>query len=238
VSEQYPRFVFPEHLPPSLSDPAVIAAHDWSAFCEVDVLTDHWDRPDWPPGRCSYHWFITLGDQPALIDLAQRCQQALVAFGLDPVAPESLHLTLCRVGFTDEVSEEQARFVAEAARQRVGAPGPLRLTVGPLAGSPGAVRLSVSPWEALLELHDRLIETRAAVFASPAGTSRFRPHVGIAYGNRTMPASPLRRAMEPLRRLSPVQVTAGAAHLVILRREDHAYRWERFETLCLTRQTL
>jgi 2'-5' RNA ligase len=238
VSEQHPRFAFPEHLPPSLSDPAVIAAHDWSAFCEVDVLTNHWDRPGWPPGRCSYHWFIALDDQPALIDLAQRCQHALAAFGLDPVAPEFLHLTLCRVGFTDEVTEEQARSVAEAARQQVGGPGSLRLTVGPLAGSPGAVRFSVSPWEPLLELHDRLIETRAAVFASPAGTSRFRPHVGIAYGNRTMPASPLRQAMEPLRRLSAVQVTAGAAHLVILRREDHAYQWERFETLCLTRQTL
>ena len=238
MNEQHPRFTFPEHLPPSLSDPAVIAAHDWSAFCAVDLLHNHWDRPGWTPGRRSYHWFITLGDQPALIDLAQRCQHALAAFGLDPVPPESLHLTLCRVAFTDEVTEEQARFVAEAARRRVGTPGPLRLTVGPLAGSRGAVGFSVSPWEPLLELHDRLIETRAAVFASPAGTSRFRPHVGIAYGNRTMPASPLRQAMEPLRRLSPVQVTAGAAHLVILRREDHAYQWERFETLCLTGQTL
>jgi hypothetical protein len=75
---------------------------------------------------------------------------------------------------------------------------------------------------------------RAGVLASPAGMSGFRPHVGIAYSNRTMPASPLRAVIEPLRRLSPVQVTARSAHLVILRREDHAYRWERFETLCLT----
>ncbi len=234
MNERQPRFVFPEHLPPSLSDPAVIAAHDWSAFCAVELLHNHWDRRGWTPGRRSYHWFITLGDQPALIDLAQRCQRALAGFELDPVAPESLHLTLCRVGFTDEVTEEQARFVAGAARQRVGAPGSLRLTVGPLAGSRGAVGFSVSPWEPLLELHDRLIEALAAVLASPASTSGFRPHVGIAYGNRTMPASPLRQAMEPVRQLSPVQVTAGAAHLVILRREDHAYRWEGFETLCLT----
>ena len=99
------------------------------AFCDLDVLTDHWDRPGWTPGRRSYHWFITLGNQPALIDLAQRCQQALASFELDPVAPESLHLTLCRVGFTDEVTEEQARSVAEAARQRVRALGPFQLTV-------------------------------------------------------------------------------------------------------------
>jgi len=234
VNEQHPRFVFPEHFPQSLSDPAVIAAHDWSAFCDLDVLTDHWDRPGWTPSRRSYHWFITLGNQPALIDLAQRCQQALAAFELDPVAPESLHLTLCRVGFTDEVTEEEARSVAGAARRRVGTPGPLRLTVGPLTGSPGAVRFSVSPWEPLKELHDRLIETRGAVLASPACIGGFRPHVGIAYSNRTMPASPVRAVIEPLRRLSPVQVTARAAHLVLLRREDHAYRWERLETLRLT----
>jgi len=234
VNERQPRFVFPEHLPPSLSDPAVIAAHDWDAFCEVDVLTDHWGRPGWTPGRRSYHWYITLGDQPALIDLAQRCQQALAAFELDRVAPESLHLTLCRVGFTDEVTEKEARSVAEAARRQVGTPGSLRLIVGPLTGSPGAVRFTVGPWEPLMELHDRLIEASAALLSASSGMNGFRPHVGIAYGNRTMPASPLRAVIEFLRRLPPVEVTAGAAHLVILRREDHAYRWERFESLCLT----
>ncbi|MEA2589097.1 MAG: hypothetical protein QOH66_2024 [Actinomycetota bacterium] len=234
MNEQRPRFVFPQHLPQSLSDPAVIAAHDWHAFCDIDVLTDHWGRSGWTRGRRSYHWYITLADHPALVDLAQRCQQALAAFELDPVAPESLHLTLCRVAFTDEMTGEEARSVAAAARQRVGTPGPLRLTVGPLTGSPGAIRFTVSPWEPLMNLNDRLIQTQAGVLASPAGMSGFRPHVGIAYSNRTMPASPLRAVIEPLRRLSPVQVTARAAHLVILRREDHAYRWERFETLCLT----
>jgi 2'-5' RNA ligase len=234
VKKRHPRFVFPEHLPQSLSDPAVIAAHDWNAFCELDVLTDHWGRPGWTPGRRSYHWYITLADQPALIDLAQRCQQALAAFELDPVPPESLHLTLCRVAFTDEVTEDAARSVADAARRRVGTPGPLRLTVGPLTGSPGAIRFTVSPWEPLMELHDRLIEAQGAGLATPVGMSGFRPHVGIAYSNRTMPAPPVWAAIEPLRRLPPVQVTARAVHLVILRREDHAYRWERLETFCLT----
>jgi hypothetical protein len=85
-----------------------------------------------------------------------------------------------------------------------------------------------------MELHDRLIEAQGAGLASPAGMSGFRPHVGIAYNNRTMAAPPIRAAIEPLRRLPPVQVTARAADLVILRREAHAYRWERFETLGLT----
>ena len=234
MNKERSQFVFPQHLPQSLSDPAVIAAHDWHAFCEVDVLTDHWGRPGWTPGRRSYHWYITLADQPALMDLAQRCHQALAAFALDPVPPDSLHLTLCRVAFTDEATEEEARSVAAAASQRVGTPGPLRLTVGPLTGSPGAIRFTVSPWEPLVELHDKLIEARAAVLGGPACASVFRPHVGIAYSNRTMPASPVRAAVEPLRRLPPVEVTAEAAHLVILRREDHAYRWESLETLGLT----
>jgi 2'-5' RNA ligase len=234
VNEQQSRSGFPEDLPLFPSDPAVIAAHDWNAFCEVDALHDHWDRPGWTPGRRSYHWYITLGHQPALIDLVQRCQQQLAAFELDPVPPESLHLTLCRVGFTEEVTQQEARSVAEAARRRVGGLGPLRLAVGPLAGSGGALGFSVSPWEPLIELHDRLIETRAAVLGGPADTSRFRPHVGIAYSNRTMAASPVRQAMEPLRRLTPLEVTVGAADLVILRLEDHAYRWRRLETLRLT----
>ena len=32
-------------------------------------------------------------------------------------------------------------------------------------------------------------------------------------------------------------MTADAAHLVVLRREQRAYRWERFETLRLTGKT-
>ncbi|MGH2771254.1 MAG: 2'-5' RNA ligase family protein, partial [Actinomycetota bacterium] len=186
-------------------------------------------------GRRSYHWFITLSDQPALIDLARRCQQALAALQLDPVPPEALHLTLCRVAFTDQITATQARSVAEAARRRAGGLSPLRLGVGPLAGSRGAIRFTVSPWAPLMELHTRLTEATTAVLATGGGgTDRFRPHVSIAYSNRSVAASSVRDAIEPLRRLRPVQVTAEAAHLVVLREEQHTYRWETFETLFFT----
>jgi 2'-5' RNA ligase len=86
-----------------------------------------------------------------------------------------------------------------------------------------------------MEVYEKLTETTAAVLATRgSATNRFRPHVGIAYSNRTTPASMVREAIEPLRRFPPVQVTADAAHLVVLRREQRAYRWERFETLHLT----
>lgn len=78
-----------------------------------------------------------------------------------------------------------------------------------------------------------LIKARAAVLGGPAGMDGFRPHVGIGYSNRAMPASAVRDAIEPLRWLPPVHVTADAAHLVVLRREDRVYRWETLETLRL-----
>jgi 2'-5' RNA ligase len=238
VNEQHTLPAFPATLPQSLTDPAIIAEHDWHAFCQVDALRDHWDRPGWTPGRRSYHWFLTLADQAPLIELAQRCQQSLAAFGFDLVASEALHLTLCRVGFTDQVTERDARSVAEAARRRGADYGLLRLIVGPLAGSSGALRFTVSPWAPLMKLHDMLTETTTAVLAKGGGgTSRFRPHVGIAYSNRTIPASVVREAIRPLRRLPLVQVSANAAHLVVLRREQRAYRWERFETLRLAGKT-
>ncbi len=226
---------FPAHLPRSLTDPAVIAEHDWHALCEVEALTNHWDRPGWKPGRRSYHWFIAFADQLALITLAQRCQQALAALRLDPVPPEALHMTLCRVAFWDQITTTQARSVAQAARRRADGLAPLRLTVGPLAGSRGAVRFTVSPWAPLLELHGRLTEATAAVLATgDGGTDRFRPHVSIAYSNRIVAASSVRDVVEPLRRLRPVQVTADAAHLVVLREERRTYRWDTFETFSLT----
>lgn len=235
MNERHLAPAFPAHLPQSLIDPDVIADHDWRALCEVEVLTNHWDRPGWRTGRRSYHWFVTLGDQPALVDLGQRCQEALAPLRLDLVPASSLHLTLCRVGFTDQVTPAQARAIAAAARRRAGGLGLLRLTIGPLAGSRGAIRFTVSPWAPLLELHGRLTEATSAELSTRCGdTDRLRPHVSIAYANRTIPASAARDVVEPLRRLRPVHVTVDAAHLVVLREEEHTYRWERFETLSLT----
>ncbi|MDT3439045.1 MULTISPECIES: 2'-5' RNA ligase family protein [unclassified Pseudofrankia] len=68
----------------------------------------------------------------------------------------------------------------------------MRVWVGPLAGSSGAVRFTVTPWEPLVELRAAVDKVTAAC-GLPAVEQRFRPHVGIAYCNRDLPAEPIIR---------------------------------------------
>lgn len=60
----------------------------------------------------------------------------------------------------------------------------------------------------------------------PAVEWRFRPHVGIAYCNRDVPAQPILRRVAGLRDLPPVEVPVMDLGLVRLYRDGPTYRWD------------
>jgi 2'-5' RNA ligase len=229
VSSSEPHaLAFPAQLPSSLTDPAVIREHDWNAFSELPSMTNHWERPGWRPGRRSYHWLLTFDDEPALQELARRCQQGLRHLPLDLVPLDSLHLTLRRVGFTDELTPQRAHAVAKAVSERCQGLPPFPLAVGPLAGSRGAIRFSISPWDGLIDIRQRLHAEATDIVDGgrpPRRVDTFRPHISIAYCDRDLPLAPVLQAMVPLRRLAPVKVLVHTINLVVLRREGRAYRW-------------
>ena len=226
---------FPPGWPPSLADPAAIRDYDWQAFCQVKTLVNHWDRPGWTPGRRAWYWFVTFDQHPTLTALAQHCQQRLAHLGLDPVPLNGLHLTLARVGFTDELAAEHALAAAAAARQACAGLPAFPVSIGPLAGSRGAVRFTVTPWDRLVELHRRLTQATTAALDghAPDPGAPFRPHVSIAYNPRPRPAGPVIDAVAALRHLPPAQALVTAARLVCLRRQGRAYRWEVTATVPL-----
>ena len=165
--------VFPAELPASLDDPEVIREHDWQAFRQLTYMENHWDRPGWNPGRRSYHWMLTFDGADEVQQLVKRCQAQLPATKLDPVPLDALHLTIGRIGFTDEVTETSVRVIAEEATRHLDLK-PFVLSVGPLAGSSGAARFSVAPWSPLHELHQQLISAAGAALArnpAPVGTA-------------------------------------------------------------------
>lgn len=222
--------VFPARPPPSLTDPAVIRAHDWKAFSRVPSLTDHWARPGWRTGRRSYHWLITFEEEPALAALARRCQQAIDHLALDPVPVDGLHLTLARLGFTDELGPQEASAIARASVAHCRDLPTFSLTIGPVAGSRGAIRFTVTPWDRLVEARRRLrVAANEALDRDWGGgaADAFRPHVSIAYSNRNLPTAPVVRAVTPLRQLAPIEVSVRSLSLVVLRRESEVYRWQR-----------
>lgn len=226
---------FPASPPPSLDDPEAIREHDWQAFLAVARLENHWDRAGWTPGRRSYHWFLTFDDEPALHDLARRCQQYIDLPQLDVVAIGSLHLTLGRIAFTDQIDRSQATSVAARARQRSAGIVPFDVEVGPLAGSTGAVRFTVAPWRQLTVLQRELTIATHEVLGdlAVADTDSFRPHVTIAYANSAIEPREVHRRVPRVWELPPVRVRVTTARLVELRRDDHAYRHEVIESVPL-----
>ncbi|MFQ6326961.1 hypothetical protein ACLMAL_12575 [Nocardia sp. CWNU-33] len=92
-----------------------ITGNDWSAFCNLSTLHDHWTMKPWSPGQAGYYWYITF-DDPKLRDLVSRCQATLAHDGIDPVPLDGLHLTLLSVGKVNEVSNDQLSGIVDVAR--------------------------------------------------------------------------------------------------------------------------
>jgi len=225
---------FPYEPPADLDDPDVIVGHDWRAFQAVERMGDHWDRPGWSDQHRSYYWMLTFSGATELLDLAEHCQKALRHLGMDPVPSDGLHVTMLRVGPTDQVSEAQVeQLIGLTQNLPVRA---FRLLAHPLAGSRGAVRFSLTPWRPLIHLHAAL-STVGDQARIPGGspTSAFRPHLGIAYNNQARQAAPVADAAEPLRSLPPAVLDVTSVELVELRRQDRAYRWRTVHSapLCL-----
>lgn len=205
---------------------------DWHHFQQLTQLTNHWRRPGWTDDRRSYHWLLTLDDEPELAALARQCQAGLGDLPiLDLAPPDTLHLTLQRVGFTDEVDSPQLQAVANKTAQRCADLTSVVLNIGWLAGSEGAIRFTALPVEAVVRLRQAVLEALTDVGSPAASKDResttFWPHVSIAYCNTPTPSKPvIIERVRQLRSLPPTKVHVQALDLVELRRDDKVYRWE------------
>jgi len=210
-------------------------ALEWDAFCRLESMNNHWDRPGWSEGRRAYYWYLTV-DDAQVIELAARCQAELDLPYLDLVPLDHLHLTVKRLGFEDEIAAKDVTIAQAAALSAAKSIPPFALEVGPLAGSAGAVRLSVDPWRPVNQLRsalgDALKNTSRTPRTPPA--AEFRPHIGIAYCNAAVAARPLRNIIERLRPLPRVTVRIDHCQLVLLERRDHAYRWSLLDRIRLS----
>jgi len=228
---QYEQTSFPSAPPPSLTDPSVIARHEWAALGRVNEMVNHWDRPGWTTSTRAYYWMITFPSAAALIQRAQQCQQALRSLAFDDIPEDGLHLTLGRIGPSTEISLAQLDSLIASVQVAVSS---FSLQAVPMTASRGAIRFSVAPWTPLIDLRILLAKAGASVgLPLRKPTSGFRPHIGISYCNRLVPATSVRDVVRPLRSLETAETEVRQVHIVELRREPSAYRWEVVRTLDL-----
>ena len=226
---------FPATPPPDLDDPVVIAAHEWQAFDELVQMQDHWQRPGWTAETRAYYWLITFPDDHAFVAHALRSQALVRDLGVfDLIGAGDFHLTLGRIGRTDEVKDDQLKQLTKAVQ--AAAPHTFKLSALPLTGSRGALRYSVAPWTPVIALHQILVETAARCGLPPMkSTSRLRPHIGIGYCHTAGPAGPVHAAVKPLRLLPPTELLIDRIELVEMRRERASYKWRVIQTVRLPR---
>lgn len=214
---------FPAAAPADPDDPASVAQHDQAAFEQVEQMLCHWDRPH----RRSYHWMITLDQDPRAVELSQRCQAVLPEDGLDLIPRESLHLTVRRFGYVDEVPVGKLDTAVATVSKHCQRISPFRLHLLPLAGSPGALRFSVAPWSPLLSLHR--VVSAASDYEEVNPLTLYRPHVGVAYSSRVQAPDPFVAAAREARSLPSAEIAITELGLVELYRADHQYRWRVLE---------
>lgn len=194
-------------------------------------MRDHWWwRPGWRVGRRFYTWHFTFEGQKDVHRLARVYQHRLDVPNLDLVPLEWLHLTTQGIGFTDEVSEEDAERIAGAAAARCIELRPFTLTLGPARVTSEGVVLDVAPAEPVHGLREVLRAAIADVWSAervPEAGKEFAPHVSLAYSNASACAAPI---VELVERVSaqPASMTVTAAHLIVLNRDARVYRWDDF----------
>ncbi|WP_410538121.1 2'-5' RNA ligase family protein [Streptomyces sp. KL2] len=160
----------------------------------AETMADHWWwRPGWKPGRRFYTWHFTFRTATEVHRLADAYRRGLAEVaGLDLVPDRWLRLTMQGLGFMDEVPEQDARAIADAARRRLAGVAPFGLRLHQPEITPEAIR-----WEA--EPSEPPAAVRAAVRAAiadvwddvPEPADGFAPHVTIAYSNSDGPADPV-----------------------------------------------
>jgi 2'-5' RNA ligase len=198
----------------------------------VRSVRNHWYwRPGWRAGRHLYACHLTLDDQPQLRELIDHYQSALARLpNLDLIPPGSLHLTMQRIGWADEVSPAELQAVADRIAGRLrDAPRPVVTFHEPVVWEE-AVVLRVLPAEPIYALRlavyqaiEAALGPRALPVAPPA-PEQFVPHVSVAYVNADGPAQPVFDALSPVHR-PPVTVTFRVAPILTFHRDHRMYEW-------------
>jgi 2'-5' RNA ligase len=198
----------------------------------VESVRSHWYwRPGWRAGRHLYACHLTLDDHPQLRELIRRYQDALAHLGnLDLIPPGSLHLTMQRIGFADEVSPAELKAVAERIADRLGdAPRPVVTFRQPTVREE-AVYLGALPAEPIYTLRLAVYQAIAGVLGpralplAPPGREQYVPHVSVAYVNGDGPAQPVFDALSRVDQ-PPVTVTFCVAPILTFHRDHQMYEW-------------
>jgi hypothetical protein len=200
----------------------------------TEMANHWWQRPGRLPGRELYHWHMLFHDQPVVRELAAMAHERLVGLpGLDMVPTEWLHLTTYIVGFADELPDGSIEAMVQEAHHLLADVAPIPVSLGRVYYHPQAVVLAVEPLGALDPVLDAVrTATHSAGLDGHNDIDPWRPHVSVAYPNRSIPAAPIIAALG--RRLPNVEVTIRSVSLVAQTQVERTWQWRPVAEVAFT----
>ena len=193
-------------------------------------------RPDWQPERSCLYWYLTFPDDLLTDVLDPDGLEAVEeADWLHPVPPRWLHVTLCDVGFADELDPEAVQDVVDAGRVPAAATGQLELTFGAPAATKSAVVLPVGPTEQLRGLKDELRAVTEATLGPEhevVHRGTLKPHLSLGYASRPASAREVGALLEQVGEPSGA-VTVDRLVLAEVTRTHRHYHWDVVAELSL-----
>jgi 2'-5' RNA ligase len=205
-------------------------------------LGDHtrW-RPDWTSCRPLVWWYLTFDQVPVVAEHALRAAAPLdVLPHVDVPPPEWLHLTMCEVGFRDDVDDHRLEAGVAAVREALRDAPPLDLRLGPVNSLHDAVVLEARPLDRLRDVRATVRGAMAEAGIDPVqrDEAQFWPHVTIGYLNAETDHHALMdevgtHAADAA--TAAVPISADRLELVEVTRADRHYRWRTLHSVRLGR---
>lgn len=194
----------------------------------VERLMSHWEwRPEWRPDRPCLYWYLTFDTDDVREAVDRRATDLVDSTDwLDPVPLRWVHVTLCDVGFVDELSPAVIDRVVGGVTREMEHRRPLELHLGPVAAMRRAVVLRVGPLEPLREFQsavrgatERGLDGRQLVHRH-----QFWPHLSLGYVNRDVAERDVQRLLGRMPEVSG-RVVVPRLSLASVTRRDRHYQW-------------
>ena len=193
-----------------------------------ELLTGRWDNP----ARLSYDnavcWHILLGSDAAVQAAAATARKRLAAVrDLHMTPPEWLHMTVLRVGTTDQVMQDDMSLMLASAQACLARAEPVTVTLQRVFYHPEAIALIASPGSALAPfLEAARAATREVLGTDPdrGEQDAWTPHLTLCYSAVEQLAAPVIAKLGQA--LPPCDVTIREMSLGVQDGAEGLWKWK------------
>lgn len=204
------------------------------AVQNVAQVSDHWWwRPGWRIGRRFYACHITFENAPKVRSLAATYQERLKGLdGLDLIPQPWLHLTMQGIGFTDEISNNEIESITTAISSRLAKMTRPVVTFGRPSVQTEAIFLPATPADGIKDVRKKTQQAIQEILGpdrSPdtdidKALHSYRPHMSIAYVNKTGSAASYVEALSEALP-DPVRQEIRTVSILTFHRDNRMYEW-------------